>query len=260
MKITSQHFSLKTVLFVLFLNTFVSTFAQTAVTPKSEYHFSGSISTTNNGISFIPTFSLGKPAAIFNISIGTKKLSFEPEFRASLEGKPWSLILWWRYKLLNDDKFKFTVGGHPALSFKSVVADVAGIQTNTMQAQRYLAGELSSNYSLSKNISIGTYYLYSHGMESNSIKNTNFLTLNSSFSNIKLSNELALRFSPQVYYLKMDSKDGIFFSSSLTLTKKNAPVSISALVNKVIQTDINTKDFVWNATIAYSFNNKFTKQ
>ena len=260
MKITSQHFSLKTVLFVLFLNTFVSTFAQTEVTPKNDYHFSGSISTTNNGISFIPTFSLGKPAAIFNMSIGTKKLSFEPEFRASLEGKPWSLILWWRYKLLNDDKFKFTVGGHPALSFKSVVADVAGIQTNTIQAQRYLAGELATNYNLSKNISIGSYYLYSRGMESNSIKNTNFLTLNSSFSNIKLSNELALRFSPQVYYLKMDSKDGIFFSSSLTLTKKNAPVSISALVNKVIQTDINTKDFVWNATITYSFNNKFTKQ
>jgi hypothetical protein len=260
MKIASQSLSLKTVLFVIFLTSFAATFAQTAVTPKSDYHFSGSISATNNGISFIPTFSLGKPAAIFNMSIGTKKLSFEPEFRASLEGKPWSLILWWRYKLLNDEKFKFHVGAHPAIAFKNVVADVAGIQTNTIEAQRYLAGELATNYSLSKNISIGTYYLYSHGMESNSTQNTNFLTLNSSISNIKLSNDFALQFSPQVYYLKMDSKDGIFFSSSLTLTKKNAPISISALVNKAIQTDIKTKDFVWNATIVYSFNNKFTKQ
>ncbi len=260
MKIKSQHFSLKTVLFLLFLNSFAGTFAQTAGTPESEYHFSGSLSATNNGISSIPTFTLGKPAIQFNMSIGTKKLSFEPEFKASLEGKPWAIVLWGRYKVLNDDKFKFTIGGHPALSFKNIVADVAGIQTNTIQVQRYLAGELSSNYSLTKNISIGVYYLYARGLESNSTQNTNFLTLNSSISNINLSNEFALRFSPQVYYLKMDSKDGIFFSSSLTLTKKNAPISISASVNKVIQTDIIAKNFVWNATIAYSFNNKFAKQ
>ena len=260
MKIIPQYLSLKTVLFVLFINSFESTFAQSVGIPKSEYHFSGTVSATNNGISLIPTFSLGKPAAIFNMSIGTKKISFEPEFRASLEGKPWSIVLWWRYKALNNEKFKLNIGAHPAIAFKNVVASVAGIQTNTIEAQRYLAGELSSNYSLSKNISIGSYYLFAHGMESNSTQNTNFLTFNSIISNIKVYNEFALQFSPQVYYLKMDSKDGIFFSSSLTLTKKNTPISISASVNKVIQTDIITKDFVWNATIMYSFNNKFTKQ
>ncbi|MFI0490588.1 hypothetical protein [Flavobacterium sp.] len=256
MKTTLQ----KTILTLLFISTFTVTQAQTTESPKTDYHFSGSISATNNGISLIPTFSLGKPAAILNMSIGGEKLSFEPELRTSLEAKPWSIILWWRYKLLNDDKFKFTVGGHPALTFKSVITDVAGIQTTTIQAQRYLAGELTSNYYLSKDISVGCYYLYSHGIESNATQNTHFLTLNSSFSNIKLSEELAMRFSPQVYYLKMDSKDGFFVSSSLTLSKKNSPISISGLINKVIKTDIATKNFVWNATIAYSFNNKFSKQ
>jgi hypothetical protein len=170
------------------------------------------------------------------------------------------MILWWRYKILSEDKFKFTIGGHPALAFKSVVADVAGIETVNIQAQRYLAGEISSNYFLSKDISIGSYYLYSRGFETNTTQNTHFLTLNSSFSNIRLTNKLAIRFSPQIYYLKMDSKDGLFLSNSLTLSKKNSPISISALINKVIKTDIATKKFVWNATIAYSFNNKFTKQ
>ncbi len=250
----------RVLLTVLLLGFFTYTKAQTIDSPKYNYHFSGSISATNNGISFIPTFSLGKPAAIFNLSLGGKKLSFEPEFRASLEGKPWSLILWWRYKLLNDDKFKFTVGGHPALAFKSVVADVTGIQITTIQAQRYLAGELSSNYFLTKDITIGSYYLYSRGIETNATHNTHFLTLNSSFSNIKLSDDLLMRFSPQVYYLKMDLRDGFFVSSSLTLSKKNSPISISALINKTIKTDIATKNFVWNATIAYSFYNKFSKQ
>lgn len=234
MKNVSQHLTLKTVILVFFLNSYSFTYAQTIENPKNDYHFSGNVSVTNNGISFIPTFSLGKPAAIFNISLGGKKLSFEPEFRASLEGKPWSLILWWRYKLLNNDKVKFTVGAHPALSFKNVVTDVTGVQTTIIVAQRYLAGELSSNYFLSKDISIGSYYLYSRGIETNATQNTNFLTLNSCFSNINLSKELSMRFSPQVYYLKMDSKDGLFFSASLTLSKKNSPISISALINKII--------------------------
>ena len=260
MKNVYQNLSLKIVVLFLFLNSFVFTYAQTTDSPKTEYHFSGNISATNNGISVIPTFSLGKPAAIFNMSLGNQKLSFEPEFKASLEGKPWSLVLWWRYKFLNEDKFKLNVGAHPALSFKTVPAEVGGVQTDIIKVYRYLAEELSFSYFLTKDISIGSYYLYSHGIDLGSISNTHFITLNSSFSNIKLSNALSLRFSPQIYYLKMDSKDGFFFSSALTLTKKNSPISVSALVNKIIKTDINTKSFVWNATIAYSFNNKFVKK
>lgn len=260
MKNVCQILSLKIVVLFLFLYSFEFTYAQTIDNTKTEYHFSGSIGATNNGISVIPTFSLGKPAAIFNMSIGNQKISFEPEFRASLEGKPWNLILWWRYKFLNDDKFKFNVGAHPALSFKTVPDDVGGIQRDIIKVNRFLAGELSFSYFLSKNTSIGSYYLYSRGIEYGTTRNTNFLTLNSSFSNIKLSDAFALRFSPQVYYLKMDAKDGVFFSSTLTLTKKNSPISVSALVNKIIKTNINTKNFVWNATIAYSFNNKFVKK
>lgn len=260
MKNVCQILSLKIVVLFLFLYSFEFTYAQTIDNTKTEYHFSGSIGATNNGISVIPTFSLGKPAAIFNMSIGNQKISFEPEFRASLEGKPWNLILWWRYKFLNDDKFKFNVGAHPALSFKTVPDDVGGVQRDIIKVNRFLAGELSFSYFLSKNTSIGSYYLYSRGIEYGTTRNTNFLTLNSSFSNIKLSDAFALRFSPQVYYLKMDAKDGVFFSSTLTLTKKNFPISVSALVNKIIKTDINTKNFVWNATIAYSFNNKFVKK
>ena len=76
---------------------------------------------TNNGISFIPSFNLGKPAAIFDLTMGGKKLSFEPQFRFALEGKPWSILFWWRYKLLNTDKFQIGLGAHPALSFSGII-------------------------------------------------------------------------------------------------------------------------------------------
>jgi hypothetical protein len=62
--------------------------------PDRIYHFNGNISITNNGFSSIPTFSLGKPATIADLSIGGKKISFDPQFRFDLNGlKPWSFIL-----------------------------------------------------------------------------------------------------------------------------------------------------------------------
>ena len=39
-------------------------------TSGNDYHFDGNVSITNNGFSFIPSFSLGKPATIADLSIG----------------------------------------------------------------------------------------------------------------------------------------------------------------------------------------------
>jgi len=67
-----------------------------------------------------------------------------------------------------------------------------------------------------------------------------------------------LRFNPQVYYLKMDEDDGFYASATLTLARQNFPVSVSALVNRTIQTDIPVgEDFIWNVSLIYSFNKKY---
>lgn len=252
---------------LFFLAFFISGLAQNADTSKKnidtiskEYHFSGTISATNNGISFIPTFSLGKPATIFNLSLGGKKLSFEPEMRFSMEGKPWSFLLWWRYKLINNNKLRITLGAHPGFSFKVIESILNGASVSTINVQRYLAGELSPNYLLSKNTSIGLYYLFSHGIDYGTTKNTHFLTFNMNMSNIKLTNEYFAKITPQLYYLQMDSKSGYYATSSLAISKKNCPITISALGNKIIKTQITASpNFVWNVSIAYSFNNKFKK-
>ena len=52
-------------------------------------HFSGNVSVTNNGLSLIPAFSLNRPAAIFELSLGGERLSFDPEMRFALDGQPW---------------------------------------------------------------------------------------------------------------------------------------------------------------------------
>ncbi len=235
-------------------------FSQEVEKTKVPGHLGGAVTVTNNGLSFIPTFSLGKPAAIFDLSVG-KRLSFDPQFRFSLEGKPWSFLFWFRYKLLKTEKFSFNVGPHLGLAFKTLEETTNGITTETITAKRYLAGELVPNYHLSKAVSIGMYYLYSRGIDVGTTKNTNFLTLNANFSNIPLTKQFYLKIIPQVYYLKMDSQDGFYFTSAFTLANRKVPVSISSVINKVIQTNIAaSKDFVWNVSLIYSFNKKYVEQ
>lgn len=60
------------VLFFIILNLSYYSFSQNTDGTKVTSNFGGAITVTNNGISFIPTFSLGKPAAIFDMSVGRK--------------------------------------------------------------------------------------------------------------------------------------------------------------------------------------------
>jgi hypothetical protein len=203
---------------------------------------------------------LGKPAVIFDFSVG-KRLSFDPQFRFALEGKPWSFLFWWRYKLISNEKFLFSIGAHPALSFKTLIIPTATGTKEIINVQRYLAGELSPNYYIARNISVGFYYLFSHCFEKDGTNITQFLTFNANFSSISLTKQYYIRFNPQVYYLKMDKNDGFYYSASLTLARRNFPVSISGLINKTIQTHITaSKNFVWNASLIYSFNNNYVRK
>ena len=227
---------------------------------KKVSQFGGAITLTTKGISTIPSFTLGKPATTFDLFMGKGKLSFEPQFRFALEGKPWTFLFWWRYKLLESSRFNVNLGTHPALSFKTIPVTSNGISKEMIIARRYLAGEFSPSYSLSKNISIGMYYLYSHCMEKDAAKNTHFISLRSNFANINLSNQYLLKFAPQIYYLKADKEDGFFVNSTLTLVRRNFPLSISSILNKTIESSISgSKNFIWNISLIYAFSKKYTK-
>jgi len=236
-------------------------FSQKSDSSKRTTHFSGSISVTNTGLSLVPTFSLGKAAALVNLSIGGKKFSFEPDMRFALEGRPWSFLFWTRYKLLKTEKFAITVGTHPALNFKTFTS-VDG--TVTTVVRRFLAGELSPNYFFTRNISIGAYYLYAYGFDRGihgTPKNNHFVTINSNFSNIKLPYKFYMKFTPQFYYLKQDQRDGYYFTSAFNLARKNFPLSVSSVINKPIETNIiGGQDFVWNISLIYSFKKNYVEK
>lgn len=219
--------------------------------------FGGAATITNNGISLLPSFSLGKPAAIFDMQVG-RKLTFEPQFRFALNGKPWSIIFWWRYRFFNDRKFQLRIGAHPAIAFstKTVISD--GVTTDMLTAQRYLAAEISPDYHITKKISVGMYYLIAHALQDYGVQNSNFVTLNCKITDIKISKKVSIYLYPQFYYLKMDEMDGFYFSSTQGLAIKNFPLSIQSIISQPIQSDITGgEDFVWNVSLIYSFGKQY---
>jgi len=247
-------------LFVLINLAYVS-FSQQTDSTKVTSHFGGAVTITNKGISLIPNLTLGKPAAIFDLSVGKKRISFEPQFRFALEGKPWTFIFWWRYKIVEREKFRMNIGAHPAFAFKTIIFPYDTVPQEIIRVQRYLAGEIVPTYSLTKNISVGLYYLPSIGLQDDGIKYTNYLGFRFYFSNIRLSDKIYMRFNPQIYYLKMDSNDGIYANATLFLAKRNFPLSVSALVNSTIHTNIPVgEDFIWNISLIYSFNKDYIEK
>lgn len=247
----------RTLLTSVFLSLFLEGYSQKADSTLSPKYFGGSVAATNNGISILPTFSLNKPAALLSMTVGNR-LTFEPDFRFALEGKPWAFIFWWRYKLVQKDRFRLSVGAHPGFLFisKSIISN--GVTTDIITTERYVAGDVSPNYYITKNTSIGCYYLRSHGFQESSVKNTHFVTINANFSKISLYRSYYLKFNPQVYYLKMDDNDGYYVTSTFTLAKVNFPLSVQSIMNKPIETKIpGGETFLWNITLVYSFGKQY---
>lgn len=240
----------------LLLNNF--SFSQNTDNEKIVAHFSGNISATNNGISLIPSFSLGKPALMFELSMGGEKLSFDPQFRFSMEGKPWSFVFWWRYKMIENQKFQLRVGAHPAFLFSTPTYYKDGNPVEVLKASRFVAAEVAPSFQITKNISFNSYYLVGHGFDPG-IRNSHYIALISSFSNLGITEHIHGSITPQVFYLKMDDLHGYYFASNFSLAHDKFPVSLAAMINKKLKSDIASKDFLWNLSLVYTFSNKYKK-
>lgn len=234
--------------------------AQDADSTPTIRQLKAAVTVTNNGISVIPTFMLGKPAVMFDLGVGGKRLSFEPQFRFALEGKPWSFIFWWRYKAVMGKKFTLNLGAHPAIAFRETQMIVDGQSRDMLVAQRFLATEVVPTFRISDKVSLGLYYLHANGLDKGTTKNTNFIALNTAFSNIRLIEDISLKLNPQLYMLKMDELHGYYVTSTFTVSKKDFPLSVSSIVNQVIKTDIPSKDFVWNLSLIYAFNKEYVSK
>lgn len=248
---------LTTVCLILFVQ--FTSLAETPVdSTKKEIQFATTALITNNGISVVPIFTLGKPATIINFTVG-RKFTFEPEFRVSLEGKPWSFIYWFRYKLAKTSKFTWSIGAHPAIIFKTIPVTINGNNEQVLRAQRFVAAEMSQNYRFNKHVNLGFYYLVGAGSVENKTKPTNLLTLRGGYNNIELGKGFLAGVNSQLIYLFTNGEEGSYVNASLTLTHKQSPVTLSYFYNQPINSTITGgKVPIWNVGATYAFNKMFS--
>lgn len=255
-----QNYTFKLLLIISVLSFALSTRAQTTESLKQETGiFTGAVTVTTKGLSTFPNLTLGKPAAILDLSMGGKKLRFEPVMRFALTGKPWSFIFWARYELINNEKFQFKIGAHPAYSFKTISVIHNGTSKEILRARQNVAGDLAPVFKVGKNINFGPYYLYAYCPEKDMVKHSNFISLRANISNINLSDKAFLRLFAQAYYLKLDAEDGFYVNSTLSMNRRNFPFSVSSSMNKAIQSEIAGDSFLWNINLTYSFATRYTK-
>ena len=222
--------------------------------------FGGVITATNNGVSIIPSFTLGRPAMLFDLSLSGERFSFDPMLRFGMDGKPWSFVFWGRYKAIKDKPFTLTVGAHPAFIFAERIVKVNGREEKMFVSQRFLAMEIAPMYKFSNRLSMGLYYLRGHGFNPIPPDNSNFIALNTVISEIPVGKGFNMRINPQLFYLKVDDTSGTYITSNFTVTKPGFPIGFQGLVNQKIKSSIPGDDFIWNVGLMYIFSTPYQKK
>jgi hypothetical protein len=236
-------------------------YSQPADSNKVVYHFSGNVTATNNGISLIPSFSIGKPAVISLLSIGNERFSIDPDIRFTLEGKPWSIVFNARYKWIKTTRFLFSTGLSTAINFKATTFTSDNTANDYILARRFIGAEVNCNYAISNKNNVGVFYLYAKGIDFGTSKNNHFVSLTSNFSKLINFKNCFLNFKPQIYQVFQDKNTGNFANATLSLHKNNFPISISYILNKKIKSNLTgVDDTIWSLNLAYNFNQNFTIQ
>ena len=238
---------------------FTSLIAQEQAPATPTGQFGGVITATNNGVSIIPSFTLGRPALLFDLSLSGERFSFDPMLRFGMDGKPWSFVFWGRYKAIKDKPFTLTLGAHPAFIFAERIVKVNGQEKSMFVSQRFLAMEVAPMYKFSKRLSMGLYYLRGHGFNPIPPDNSNFLALNTVVSNIPVGGDFNLRVNPQLFFLKVDDNSGTYITSNFTVSKPGFPIGFQGLVNQKIKSTIPGDDFIWNVGLLYLFSTPYHK-
>ena len=109
-----------------------------------------------------------------------------------------------------------------------------------MVAQHFAAGELSPSYSLSRNVSVGTYYLYRHGLDADVTRHTHFVAARAGVANLRLPARFVSRLDPQLVYLRLDDRAGIYLNSRVTVAKRDLPAPLRALHRRAPNVALNS--------------------
>lgn len=234
--------------------------AQSADSTKNSSSFSGTVGFTNNGFSIIPTFSLNNPAFVANLSFRKNRFSFDPDIRLVPDASRGGLIWWLRYRLVDNKKFGFRVGTHPAFTLIRRTDNANGSTKEITEMLRFIAFEAVPSYQFNKKLGVSAMYLQGNGLQKHGPQLTQVLFLNTSITNIGLSKNLTFNLFPSIYFLYTDGNHGDYLTVTASLVHKKLPFTLQSTINQTFNSDIpDNKDFMWNVTLNYNFRKIFRR-
>jgi hypothetical protein len=220
----------------------------------------GSFSATNNGFSFIPAFTLGRPAGIFYLSLERNGFSFNTDVRYALEGRPWSISFISRKRVYRAGRAEVSVGlYYPGLSFTEA-RDADDPGSVRVQVEQSVSPEVNLSLRATPILSVGTNYMYYRGIGAGSLRNGHYVAAWTNLGGVDLGRRLRLSASGQLFYLDLDGTGGYYGAANVVLSKQEFPVSLSSMMSKTLDSQIPSQDFNWNVSVTYRFSASFVKR
>ena len=215
--------------------------------PKLKAGCTFSINT--NGISSIPSFSLGDPAFIAAPTFTLGRFSYEPVLAYNMDVQPWFIDNWFRFKIIDKPKFEFRTG----LNFSMYFSDYKLPDETVLQGQRYWAAEFTATYKPSAKSFISGSYWNDRGQDPGTIKG-HFLSLMGERSQISIGKYLLLAANLHLFYINYNgNNDGLFISPKLTSSIRNLPFALFFHGIQTITSNITPfPGFYWNLGFSYT--------
>ncbi len=207
------------------------------------------ISLNSNGIAYIPSFSLDKPALIGMLSLTKGRFSYDPALSYSLELRPWIIDNWFHYTLVDRPKFEFKTGAVISSFFSEYETEDEVL----WRAQKYLAVEFISKYKFSPAGSLAFTYLLDRGQDQGTTKG-HFFNLQANRSDIALGKKALLSASLQIFYINYTgNEDGLFTAAFVSASLRDIPFAIFFQGIQVLSSNIEPfPTFKWNVGLAYT--------
>ncbi|CAI8350388.1 MAG: hypothetical protein EVA41_03880 [Flavobacteriales bacterium] len=236
---------------------------------NEDFYINGNIKVDNNGVDWIPLYTLGEPALSGSFSIGNDRFSINPNFRYELDGlQPWAVDIIWNYKLKNKGKFNIDIGAFfPGASFQRIEVDEEKLPDIIIQP--WVTTLTTTKLTYRFNDSFGLSFLYYEGFNLKKVNDDQFdggrmFFLQPEIKQFNLTNKIKINWLPQLYTIHISADKsyyGFLAASTLQIGFKDFPLSIVNIVNQSIDFgNLTGKKFDYSFGINYFFELNFIKK
>ena len=238
----------------LFLMTAKFAFSEAETdTNYRKWKFNGQIQITNNGISSVPAFSLGKPAGQAFLSLRKGKFSYDPEMACSFNLHPWYINNWFRYRIV-DKKLEFRTGVNGTLFFSDQQISDSSTSGVVIKTQRYVTLELAMGYHVTRSFFVSLLYWNAWGFDQPLI-NGHYISMSAVYTGNTGIPHIKFTTANQVFIINYTGlTDGLFISSQIDISHDKFPISCFIQGVQPLSTNISPyPGLKWNFGVNYVF-------